>query len=318
MTLKELYELLVKEGMNADPRGKAVVEKCLARAKKAYQKLEAPAKEEFDTEALSNPYCDTRVLYGSLEKKIQTLLVGIDIAEAEVLLADRLNQKNEKIDAVMSHHPAGRALAGLAEVMEVQIDILKDLGVPINVVESLMSDRMAEVNRRVMPSNHGRAVDAARLLDIAFLCGHTVADNHVASYLQKLIDKEKPDTLSDVLDILRKIPEYRQATLEKAGPKIIAGEASRRAGKIFVDMTGGTEGSKDIFDKLAQAGVGTILAMHLSEEHLKKVKAEHINVIIAGHIASDNLGMNMLLDKVEKKEKLRIIECSGFKRVKRK
>ena len=83
-------------------------------------------------------------------------------------------------------------------------------------------------------------------------------------------------------------------------------------------MTGGTEGSKDIFQKLSQAGIGTILAMHLSEEHFRKVRAEHINVIIAGHIASDSLGLNLLLDKLEKRQKFSIIECSGFKRVKRK
>ena len=57
--------------------------------------------------------------------------------------------------------------------------------------------------------------------------------------------------------------------------------------------------------------------MHLSEEHFKHAKGEHINVIIAGHIASDALGLNLLLDSVEAREKLRIIPCSGFVRIKR-
>jgi len=82
-------------------------------------------------------------------------------------------------------------------------------------------------------------------------------------------------------------------------------------------MTGGTEGPKKIFPRLSQAGVGTIVAMHLSEEHYKHAKGEHINVVIAGHIASDNLGLNLLLDEIEKKEKLNIIQCSGFVRVRR-
>jgi predicted ATPase len=39
--------------------------------------------------------------------------------------------------------------------------------------------------------------------------------------------------------------------------------------------------------------------MHLSEDHYKHAKGEHINVVIAGHIASDNLGLNLLLDEIE-------------------
>lgn len=317
MTLKDIYEFVVKEGITADPRGKSVVSRNLARLKKRYRQLNKKAKEEFDAERLWNPYSDTRILCGSPAQKVKTILLGIDIEGAELLLADRLNQQGEKIDLVMSHHPEGKALAGLSEVMDIHSEILKDLGVPISVAESLMAERIAEVKRKVMPANHSRSVDMARLLKLSFMCCHTVADNHVASYLQKLMDKKKPDSLGDVLDILKGIPEYRQAFKEKAGPRIIVGSANRQAGKIFVDMTGGTEGSKDIFQKLATAGIGTIVAMHLSEEHFRKVKAEHINVIIAGHIGSDSLGLNLLLDKLEKKQKLNIIECSGFKRIRR-
>jgi len=318
MTLKDIYAFLVTEGINADPRGKEAVKKNQARIKKTYQQLGKKARLEFDQERLSNPYSDTRILFGSPEQKVKTILVGIDIEAGELLLADKLNQKGRKIDLVMSHHPEGKALAGLAEVMDIHSGVLKNLGVPISVAESLMAERIAEVKRRVMPANHRRAVDIARHLKLAFLCCHTPADNHVASHLQKLLDRKRPDALGDILEILKDIPEYRQATQEKSGPRIILGTPKRQAGKIFVDMTGGTEGSKDIFQKLSSAGIGTILAMHLSEEHFRKVRAEHINVIIAGHIGSDSLGLNLLLDKLEKEQKLDIIECSGFKRIKRK
>ena len=40
-----------------------------------------------------------------------------------------------------------------------------------------------------------------------------------------------------------------------AGPNILIGSKERRTGKIFVDMTGGTGGSKDAFERLSQAGV---------------------------------------------------------------
>lgn len=57
--------------------------------------------------------------------------------------------------------------------------------------------------------------------------------------------------------------------------------------------------------------------MHLSEEHFKKVKDANLNVVIAGHISSDTLGLNLLLDKIEKEEKFETISCSGFRRIRR-
>ncbi len=66
--------------------------------------------------------------------------------------------------------------------MKMQADILNRFGVPINIAESQLSGRMKEVERSLMPVNHTRPVDAARLLDIPYLCLHTPADNMVASY----------------------------------------------------------------------------------------------------------------------------------------
>jgi hypothetical protein len=90
-------------------------------------------------------------------------------------------------------------------------------------------------------------------------------------------------------------------------------------GKIFLEMTGGTEGSKEVFDKFYKLGIRTLICMHLSEEHFKKVKDANLNVVIAGHISSDTLGLNLLLDRIEQeaKEEFQVTACSGFRRVKR-
>jgi hypothetical protein len=42
-----------------------------------------------------------------------------------------------------------------------------------------------------------------------------------------------------------------------------------------------------------------------------------IHVVIAGHISSDTLGLNLLLDAMEKRGPLNVVECSGFKRIRR-
>ncbi|MCM8781956.1 MAG: NGG1p interacting factor NIF3 [Candidatus Omnitrophica bacterium] len=317
MRLKELYELIVRKGIEFDPRGREGVKKSLAKVRQGYRKLSKKDKKEFDLETLVNPYSDTRILYGDPKKEIRKLLVGIDMEVGELLLADRLNEKRERIDLVMAHHPEGRALAGLYQVMHIQTDILNKVGVSMNAAEGLMKERISEVERVLLPVNHTRSVDVARLLDIPFMCCHTPADNCVTTYLSRLMKKKGPRTVGDVVDVLKEIPEYKEAIGQKAGPRIICGEKTSKAGKVFVDMTGGTEGSKKVFARLSQAGVGTIVCMHLSEEHFKMAKEEYINVIIAGHMASDTLGLNLLLDEIEKEGRFNIISCSGFKRVER-
>lgn len=318
MKLRKIYELVVQEGMKADPRGEAKVENNLKKLKSHYQSLSQKEKEFFDKERLNNPYGDTRILFGAPDIEIRTALVGIDIDTSELLLIDRLNaDRKNKIDMAISHHPQGSAFAGFYEVMDMQADIFHSVGVPINISEQLVEERKREVARKIHAANHLRAADAAGLLGIPFMCAHTPADNHVGGFLQKMMDQNKPETLGEIMDLLEKIEEYRIAKSNHAGPCILFGKRENRAGKIFVDMTGGTEGPKEIIDNLLAAGVGTLIGMHLSEEHYKKCQGKNINVIIAGHISSDNLGLNLLLDKIQKASKIKILACSGFRRVTR-
>ncbi|NOZ25734.1 MAG: NGG1p interacting factor NIF3 [Nitrospirae bacterium] len=316
MTLAEFYERAVAAGIRNDPRGRDTVDKELASVRKTFEELKDKDREFFDEERLKNPYSDTRILHGTGDEEIKTILAGIDIEVGEVLLADQLRSKGRVVSMLLSHHPEGRAYAHLYDVMRMQSDVLHRFGVPINIAEDLMEGRIKEVERRLMPVNHTRAVDAARLLDIPFMCLHTPADNMVATYLQGLFDEKKPYRIEDVIELLLEIPEYRSAKKIGAGPKVLIGSEKRKAGKIFVDMTGGTEGSKKIFSSLTAGGVSTIVAMHLSEEHRKEAEKNHLNVVIAGHIASDNVGVNLLLDSVID-DSIEVIECSGFSRVRR-
>ncbi|MDA8168539.1 MAG: hypothetical protein M0Z59_02440 [Nitrospiraceae bacterium] len=317
MKLRDIYKKAVAAGMENDPRGKETVLKFLESKKKDFEALKEKDKALFDMESLVNPYADTRILSGAGDEEIGAVIAGIDMETAEILLADALRARGKKVDAVISHHPEGRAYANLYQVMGMQADILNRYGVPINVAEDLMDGRVKEVQRRLMPVNHTRPVDAARLLGIPFICCHTVADNMVSSYLQNMFDGKKPYSLSDVMELLREIPEYHEGALNGAGPNILIGSEKRKAGKVYVDMTGGTEGAKEIFQSMASSGIGTVVAMHLSEEHRKEAEKNHINAVIAGHIASDNLGMNLLFDRITGDSPLEIIECSGFRRVSR-
>lgn len=317
MTLREFFEKAIRIGIENDPRGKDAVEKVLKKQKKKYDDLKEKDREFFDSDSLWNPYSDSRILFGESDSGVDVVLAGIDIEVGEIVLADSLNAKGKGINLLLSHHPEGSGIANLHRVMSMQSGILSGLGVPVNIAEALMDGRMKEIERRIMPLNHSRAVDAARLIGIPFACLHTPADNMVASFLQKEFDEKKPDTLQDIIDMLEGIPEYRDAMKTGTGPRVLLGSSERSAGKVFVDMTGGTEGAKDIFESLALSGVNTIVGMHLTEEHRKEAEKRHMNVVIAGHISSDNLGMNLLIDKVVASESVSVLECSGFRRITR-
>ncbi|MCL5056844.1 MAG: Nif3-like dinuclear metal center hexameric protein [Actinobacteria bacterium] len=316
MKIREIYELAVAMGMEADPRGMDRVRSLLDKEKKKYNDMKEEDRKEFDAEALSNPYADTRILTGDHGKEVKSVLVGIDMEVGEVLLADRLIEKGRPIDLILSHHPEGKALANLYRVMHIQEDVLVQAGVPVNVAEGILSARIGEVKRTVMPINHNRAVDAAAILGHALMSVHTPADNLVTSALQKKFDEQKPETVGDVVKLLKGEPEYAGAAQYGAGPAIIVGNKERRAGKVLVDMTGGTSGSEDAYAKLSQAGVGTLVVMHMGEKHRKEAEKSHINVIIAGHMASDSMGMNLLLDRLEASG-VEVVPCAGLIRHKR-
>jgi len=208
-------------------------------------------------------------------------------------------------------------LAGLDDVVRLQADVLALYGLPINIAESLVYLRMEEVGRSLLSANHNQVVDAARLLDIGFMCVHTAADNLVASFLKKIIEKKKPEYVEDLLALLKSIPEYKEAIKIGAGPRLFAGRAEARCGKIVLTgITGGTEGAKDIYKYMSRAGIGTVVVMHMSEERRKEAEKAHINVVVAGHISSDSLGFNLFLDELAKKG-IKIIPCSGLIRVER-
>jgi len=314
MTLQEIFKLALQKGIEADFRGREGVEKFLVRKKKKYDSLLEKEKEEFDKEALENPYLDSRILNVAQDKEIKRVLVGIDIQPDEILLAKEISG----IDLIISHHPLGKGLANLADVMALQCDVLNQYGVPINIAEGLMKERISEVARGISALNHQRTVDTARILGFNLICLHTVCDNLAARFLRKKIEERIDiETIGDLISVLKEIPEYKKAIEIGAGPKIFVGAEENRCGRIaLTEITGGTEGSPKLYEKMAQAGIGTVIGMHIGEEHRKEAEASHINVVIAGHMSSDSLGVNLLLDELEKKG-IEIIPCSGLTRVSR-
>lgn len=313
MKTSDIFALAVNLGKASDPRGLSGVERYLSRIKQQYEKLNPTDKDFFNQEKLTNPYLDSGIHYDS-GKEVKKILVGIDIDSADIIMA-----KNLGYDLVVSHHPEGKGLTNLDEVMHLQADLLNaTANVPINIAEGILRKRTALIKRNLAGFNHYKVVDTAKLLDISFISTHTPSDNLVWYYLQEAINQKKPEYISELMEILDQIPEYQEGKKRGAGPTMFAGNLDNRTGKIAcTEITGGTSNDKAIYEKIAASGIGTIIGMHMGEDSREEAEKNHLNVIIAGHISSDSLGMNIFLDELEARGP-EVTACSGFIRIKRK
>lgn len=313
MKLGDIYKKIVNMGIEADPRGRERVNQILELSKKKLDKLEGKKKELADKDVTWNPYTDCRLLYGEEDREITSLLSGIDIGTGEILLADRLADKGTKIDLVLAHHPHGIGISNLDYVMKIQPEQWAKVGVPIAQAESAMAARLKEVHFGTKPRNHTQVTDAARLIDMPFMCSHTPADSIGYQFLTKYLKDKDPSTLNDLIEVLLEIPEYQEAEKVGAGPEILVGSSEGSVGEKFVFFTGGTSAGPKSIPKLANAGVSTIITMHMGENVKKACEEEGLYVVIAGHDSSDSIGMNIILDALEK-EGVKPYTCSGFTR----
>ncbi len=316
MKVYEAYELAIRMGMSKDPRSQEEVQRVLDEAREKYDDTSDEDKELFDTERLWNPYADCRFSYGADAAKdidAERLMWGVDVGPSEVILADRLREKGQRIDALVGHHPLGKSRTLFPQVMGMQADMFESEGVPINIAEGIMRPRTDEVLRNMMGLNYNQAVDAARLLDIPLMNIHSAADNMVQDYLTNFFEQERPRTLGDITKALMKEPEYRLAAQSNSWPKIMVGSKDSRCGKVLVKMTGGTSFSKDMYKPLADAGIGTVVCMHFPESHYDAAREAHVNLVISGHMSSDSLGINLICDGWAD-HGIDVIPCSGFTR----
>lgn len=242
-------------------------------------------------------------------ENIKKVLMGVDMETPEILIAKELG-----VDCVISHHPkAGNPMTDFHKVMDVQIDKMVEFGVPINKAQKALRKQVGKVERGMHVKNYDRVASAAKLMGMPFMNIHLPADKITEKYVQNFIDERFKDmpkaTLKDVVEALREIDEYKDAF---AGPVIRVGSEKDYAGKIAVLMAGGTNGGSNVFKAYFEAGVGTIICMHVPDNVKEEVEKQNIgNVIVAGHMASDSIGLNIIIKELEKRG-IEVIKMSGI------
>ena len=226
-------------------------------------------------------------------KDIKKVLMGVDMDTAELLLARELG-----FDCVVSHHPRNTNTEML-DLLHTHINKLEALGVPRNKSQKLLEERKTELDYNQHVSNSRRSESAAKLMDMPFMCIHTPADIIGEAIVQEFLDKKfknKPETkVDEVVKALEEIGEYKESIRK---PVIRVGAKDSYAGRIYVLMSGLTGPGKKILKEYFEAGVGTLILMHIPEKDAKEIKEQGIgNVIVAGHMSSDSLGLNKIAQK---------------------
>ena len=118
-------------------------------------------------------------------------------------------------------------------------------------------------------------------------------------------------TVGDVINELMTIREYKEA-LEGQQPEVWVGSKDSFAGKIYVEMYGVGAPSLDEYIACADAGVGTFVGMHATPEVIEGLRKHNkANLVIAGHMASDSLGFNQILEAWEAKG-IEVVRISGI------
>lgn len=229
---------------------------------------------------------------------IKKVLIGVDMDTPELLLAKELGY-----DLVISHHPhTGMPDINFHHVLNRQIDKMVEFGVPINKAQKALREKINSLERASHPRNFDRVQSFAKLLNMPYMNIHMpcdiITENFVQNHINSRLNNNPKATLKNVLDVLMEIPEYQKSPVK---PVIRVGSQDDYAGKIAVLMAGGTNGGKNVFKAYFDAGVGTIICMHMPDDVRDAVIEQNIgNVIVAGHMPSDSIGINILINELEK------------------
>ena len=321
-TLKQIFETAIDLWMKNDVRTEVEINEFLQSQKEAYEKLEESKKQYFDLDYLTNPYSDSKIYHWEENTEIKKLIIWVDVEWSEILAVNEYNKLNPKakIDAILWHHPEWKALVDLTSILKTVLNSVDmSFWIPINQVEKLNCERVWKLQRWLSPLNYNRWISIAKMLDIPFFWIHTPADNMCFKFMQKMLDENKSKTkkLKDIIALLEEIPEMQMSKKNGIWPQIWAWSEDSLAWIIALPwITWGTSGSKDMYQKYAEAWIWTILVMHISEDHLEEAKKHNLNVIMTDHMASDSLWLNLIADEYEKAW-VEIIEFSWFMRFSR-
>jgi len=176
-------------------------------------------------------------------------------------------------------------------------------GIAEDVAHAAVAARLAAVHRRDHMSNYNRLVDTARLIGVPFCNIHLACDIIGRQAIVDLLaSRARPGTTVD--EAITWIEEFPEMEAALTRPEQWLGEPGAPLGRYTVAMAGGTNGGHPVFREYYRHGVDTVIAMHIAEEDLSRLRTEFPrghNLVVTGHMATDSIGINRVIEGLEER-----------------
>lgn len=242
-------------------------------------------------------------------KKIQKVMIAIDVGTAELMLARSLG-----CDAVIAHHPIGIASVNFYKVFDRHVDYMVEHGVPPRAARLAVAKLKERVETRTHAAIYGDVVCAAKEMKMPLLNIHQPCDEYMRNVILRAIKSGKTEYVSDIVKSINSIPEFRNAATKI---RVRLGSENNKAGHWALVIAAGTNGGYLIAKEYFEHGVSTVIYLHVDYGDLTKLRDEKAdgNLVVLGHLAGDSIGLNGLADRLESMgiETVRIGILSGKK-----
>lgn len=226
---------------------------------------------------------------------VKRALFGID-ADAGMLLA----AKHLGYDLVIAHHPVGgKASLGILKVFEKHAANLERAGVPRKAALAAVRAMQDEHAPRIHATNYDHLPSLARLLGIPLMSIHNPCDEIGRQVMDGTLrgTMKRASTVAQGVAALSKLPEFSNAETEIA---VRMGKLANLLGRWVVLHGAGTNGGYHVAKCAFDHGIDTVVYIHIDPGHLARLRSEFgakakKNLIVTGHIASDSIGINVLV-----------------------
>jgi hypothetical protein len=227
--------------------------------------------------------------------EMKRILFGIDIDLADVMLARELGY-----DGVIGHHPIGMTTrTHFHEVLDRQLMLMQEVGATLEEAKEALTKRREEIAYKGMGVNYDRHVTAFRMVGLPVMNLHIVIDIVTEKAVRNRVYPQFPEgntkTIGDLIETLMEFEEYQKSPVK---PTAVLGEPDDPCGVPIVAFANGTFGGPDVMRTYWKYGRDTAVYMHIPEGDVKELREDenHKNLVIAGHMPSDSIGINIFID----------------------
>ena len=226
-------------------------------------------------------------------KNIRKVMIAIDVGAAELMMARDLG-----CDAVIAHHPIGIASVNFYKVFDRHVDYMVEHGVPQGIARKAVAKLKERVETRTHADIYSDVVGAAMAIKMPLVNIHQPCDEYMRQVILQAINKGKTKFVSDIIDSISKIPEFRNAATKV---RVRFGSDKSKAGHWALVIAAGTNGGYPIAKAYFEHGVSTVIYLHVDYGDLTKLREAKVdgNLVVLGHLAGDSIGLNGLADRLE-------------------